>query len=84
VNVVNFTLMTWIPLAILQVTSLLLAISYLDQPGETYRHDVRQVVFIVVGYLAIPLMIYLFINFFYRLGNDHGLQSMYRTLLGQT
>ena len=81
--------MTWIPLAISQVASLLLAISYLGQPGETYGHDVRQVVFIVVGYLvvgylAIPLMIYLFINFFYRLGNDHGLQSMYRTLLGQT
>ena len=34
--------MTWIPMAISQVASLLSAISYLGQPGEMYGNDLRQ------------------------------------------
>ena len=60
--------MTWFPLAISQAASLLSAISYLGQPGETFGHDLRQIVYVIAGYMSIPLVIFLFINFFYRLG----------------
>ena len=54
--------MTWFPLAISQAASLLSAISYLGQPGETFGHDLRQIVYVIAGYMSIPLVIFLFIN----------------------
>ena len=60
--------LVWFPLAISQAASLLSAISYLGQPGETYGYDLRQIFYYVAGYMSIPLVIYLFVNFFYRLG----------------
>ena len=54
-------------MAISQVASLLSAISYLGQPGEMYGNDLRQFIKQMAGFLAAPLAIYLFIDFFYRL-----------------
>jgi len=58
---------TWLPMAISQLASLLSAISYLGSPGETYTYDLRYMVVSLAGLAAIPLAIYLFIDFFYRL-----------------
>lgn len=60
--------MGWLVVSISQSASLLSAISYLGTPGETYAYDLKYVPFTICGVLVVPLAIYLFLNFFYRLG----------------
>ena len=59
--------MGWLVIGISQLASLLSAISYLGAPGESYGHGLLYVVFNISGYLVIPLVIYLYLNFFFRL-----------------
>ncbi|MDP7162347.1 MAG: hypothetical protein QF792_02495, partial [Phycisphaerae bacterium] len=58
---------TWMPMAISQLASLLSAVSYLGTPGETYNYDLKYIVMSFAALTAIPIAIYLFIDFFYRL-----------------
>ena len=59
--------MGWIVVAISQLASLLSAISYLGNPGEAYAYDLSLLLYNICGFLAVPIVIYLFLNFFYRL-----------------
>ena len=59
--------MGWIVVGISQLASLLSAISYLGNPGEAYAHDASYMLFAICGYLSVPIVIALFLNFFYRL-----------------
>ena len=59
--------MGWIVVGISQLASLLSAVSYLGNPGEAYAHNSGYVLFALCGYLSIPIVIYCFLNFFYRL-----------------
>ena len=59
--------MGWIVVGISQLASLLSAISYLGSPGEAYAHNCSYILFSLFGYLSIPIVIYFFLNFFYRL-----------------
>lgn len=59
--------MGWVAVGISQLASLLSAISYLGNPGEAYGHDASYLLFTVLGYVSVPIVISLFLNFFYRL-----------------
>lgn len=59
--------MGWIVVGISQLASLLSAISYLGNPGEAYANDASYLLLSLCGYLSIPIVISLFLNFFYRL-----------------
>jgi SSS family transporter len=59
--------MGWIVVGISQLASLLSAISYLGNPGEAYAHNCSYMLFSLCGYLSVPIVIYFFLNFFYRL-----------------
>ena len=59
--------MGWIAVGISQLASLLSAISYLGNPGEAYGHNASYLLFTLCGYLSVPIVIVLFLNFFYRL-----------------
>ena len=58
--------MGWVAVGISQLASLLSAISYLGNPGEAYGHDASYLLFTVLGYVSVPIVISLFLNFFYR------------------
>ena len=59
--------MGWAAVGISQLASLLSAISYLGTPGEAYGYDLKYLLFSICGFLCVPLAIYLFLDFFYRL-----------------
>ena len=59
--------MGWITVGISQMASLLSAISYLGNPGEAFSHDLGLMLYNICGFLAVPIVIHLFLNFFYRL-----------------
>jgi len=59
---------SWMPMAISQMASLLSAISYLGAPGESYTYNLKYIMASFAGVLAVPIAIYLFITFFFRLG----------------
>ena len=59
--------MGWITVGISQLASLLSAISYLGSPGEAYGYDLKYLLVSICGFLSVPLVIYFFLNFFYRL-----------------
>ena len=61
--------MGWIVIGISQLASLLSAISYLGNPGEAYAHDLKLLIYTVCGFLVVPIVIYLFLDFFYRLNS---------------
>jgi len=42
-------------------------IGYLGNPGEAYANNVSYLLLTLFGYLSIPIVISLFLNFFYRL-----------------
>ena len=59
--------MGWVSVGISQLASLLSAISYLGTPGEAYGYDLQYLLFSICGFLCVPLAVYLFLDFFYRL-----------------
>ena len=59
--------MGWVTVGISQLASLLSAISYLGSPGEAYGHDLQYLLFSICGFLSVPIAVYFFLNFFYRL-----------------
>lgn len=59
--------MGWLTVGISQLASLFSAISYLGNPGEAYAYDLGYLVYSICGFLSVPVVIYLFLNFFYRL-----------------
>ena len=59
--------MGWVAVGISQLASLLSAISYLGNPGEAYAYDLGYLFFTICGFLSVPLVIHLFLNFFYTL-----------------
>ena len=59
--------MGWLVVSISQSASLLSAISYLGSPGETYAYDLKYVPFALCGILIVPVAVFFFLNFFYRL-----------------
>ena len=59
--------MGWVTVGISQLASLLSAISYLGSPGEAYGHDLQYLLFSICGFLSVPIAVYLFLDFFYRL-----------------
>jgi sodium-coupled monocarboxylate transporter 8/12 len=59
--------MGWAAVGISQLASLLSAISYLGTPGEAYGYDLQYLLFSICGFLCVPLAIYFFLDFFYRL-----------------
>ena len=59
--------MGWVAVGISQLASLFSAISYLGNPGEAYGYDLKYLVYSICGFLSVPIVIYLFLNFFYRL-----------------
>lgn len=59
--------MGWLVIGVSQLASLLSAISCLGTPGEAYAHELVFLVFNFSAYLVIPLVIHLYLNFFYRL-----------------
>ena len=68
--------MGWAAVGISQLASLLSAISYLGTPGEAYGYDLQYLLFSICGFLCVPLAIYFFLDFFYRLN----LTSIYEYL----
>ena len=59
--------MGWIVVGISQLASLLSAISYLGNPGEAYANNASYLLMSICAYCSIPIVIILFLNFFYRL-----------------
>ena len=60
--------MGWFVVAVSQLASLLSAITYLGTPSEAYKNGTQYLCYMIVGYLSLPIAIFLFLNFFYRLG----------------
>ena len=59
--------MGWIAVGVSQLASLLSAISYLGNPGEAFAYDLGLMLYNICGFVAVPIVIHLFLNFFYRL-----------------
>lgn len=59
--------MKWWPIAISLFASLFSAISYIAIPGEAFNHGCTMLLVLLPGVLAMPLMLFIFLSFFYKL-----------------
>lgn len=59
--------MKWLPVAIALFAALFSSISYIAMPGEGYNYGTTMLVSAVTGIIALPVMLFVFLKFFYNM-----------------
>ena len=63
--------MKWWPIAIALFASLFSSISYIAMPGEAYNYGCTMLLLGLTGVIALPVMLFVFLKFFYKIGRAH-------------